>query len=81
MTRRRPGRGAAGARAGPGRPRRGCEAPARRGVLEAVVLGADRAARVLLGVAALEDPVLPQRVEAAADVGLTDASVYGPDVS
>ena len=35
-----------------------------------VVLGADGTARVLLGVAAGDDPVLPQRREPPADIGL-----------
>ncbi len=46
------------------------EATARRGVLDAVVLGAHGAARVLLGVPAADDPVLAQRREAPAHVGL-----------
>ncbi len=46
------------------------QATARRGVLEPVVLGADRTARVLLGVAPADDPVLPQGGQAPADVRL-----------
>lgn len=46
------------------------ESSARRCVLDPVVLGAGRAARVLLGVAAADDPVLPERGEPAPYIGL-----------
>ncbi len=48
------------------------EAAAGRGVLDAVVLGTDGTARVLLGVTAGDDPVLAQRGQAPADVGVDE---------
>ncbi|MDH6226096.1 hypothetical protein M2169_003066 [Streptomyces sp. MJP52] len=44
------------------------QSAARRGVADAVVLGPDRPARVLLGVTAGDDPVLPQGRQAPAHV-------------
>ncbi len=48
------------------------QAAARRGVLDPVVLGTDGTARVLLGVPAGDDPVLPQRRQPPADIGVDE---------